>query len=187
MRIRDEDMTNTYQIKIALRHIRPPVWRRIQIAGDTRLGKLHRILQATMGWTNSHLHAFRVGRTSYGEPDPEFPADIKNERNVRLDSIAAEGDTFIYEYDFGDGWEHEIKIEQVSPAEPGTRYPVCLAGKRACPPEDCGGPPGYEHLLEVLRDPQHGEHKEMAEWVGGPFAPDAFDLDDVNQALQSIE
>ncbi len=181
-------MTSIYQIKVTLRHIRPPLWRRIQIPADTKLGKLHRILQAAMGWYDAHLHAFRVGRETYGVPDPDplFDTEMKNEHNVRLDRIAAEGDKLIYEYDFGDGWEHELLIEQVMPAEKGRRYPLCLAGKRACPPEDCGGPPGYEQLLEVLADPKHEEHEAMREWLGGPFDPEAFDLDKVNQMLKRM-
>jgi len=175
-----------YQIKITLKHSRPPIWRRIQVTGDTKLGKLHRILQVAMGWTDSHLHAFRAGDMDYGEPDPEFPGDMKNERNVRLDRIADEGDTLIYEYDFGDGWEHELKVEKVMPAAPGARYPICLAGKRACPPEDCGGIGGYEHLLDVLGNPDDEEHADMQDWLGGELDPEAFDLKEVNDVLQGI-
>ena len=177
-----------YQIKITLKHIRPPVWRSIQVPADIKLGKLHRILQATMGWTDSHLHAFRVGHETYGVPDPDplFDTEMENERNVRLDRIAAEDDKLIYEYDFGDGWEHELKIEKVLTPEPGMRYPRCTAGKRACPPDDCGGPWGYEHLLEVLRDPKHEEYDEMREWIGGDFDPEAFDLNEINRTLKSV-
>lgn len=175
-----------YQIKITLKRSRPPIWRRIQVTGDTKLGKLHRILQAVMGWTDSHLHAFRAGDMDYGEPDPEFPGDMKNERNVRLDRIAGEGDTLIYEYDFGDGWEHELKVEKVMPAAPGTRYPLCLAGKRACPPEDCGGIGRYEYLLEVLGNPAHEEYEDMQDWLDEELDPEASDLKEVNDALQEI-
>lgn len=178
---------NIYQIKVTLRHIEPPVWRRIEVPADIKLGKLHKVLQIAMGWTNSHLHAFRVGQASYGIPDPDFPDDMENERNVRLDKIAANGDTLIYEYDFGDGWQHKLKIEKVIPAEPAVHYPRCLAGKRACPPEDCGGTGGYEHLLEVLRDPKHEDYEEMREWIGGDYDPEAFDLGAVNRALWRIK
>lgn len=177
-------MTNIYQLKITLKHSRPPIWRRIQVKGDTKLGKLHRIVQEAMGWTDSHLHAFRIGRAVYGVPDPDFITDIENERSIRLDKIAAEGSTFIYEYDFGDGWEHDIKVEKILNAEPNVHYPVCLAGKRACPPEDCGGVPGYEYLLEILSDPKHEEYEERREWLGEEFDPEAFDIDGVNQALR---
>ncbi|MEX2165357.1 MAG: plasmid pRiA4b ORF-3 family protein [Sulfuricaulis sp.] len=179
---------NIYQIKITLKHIRPPVWRRIQVPADTRLGRLHRILQTTMGWYDMHLHAFRVGHETYGVPDPDplFDTEMKNERNVRLDRIAAEGDKLIYEYDFGDGWEHELLVEQVLPAGKSKYYPICLAGKRTCPPEDCGGPPGYERLLEVLNDPKHEEYEEMREWIGGDYDPEAFDLDEINSLLKRV-
>jgi hypothetical protein len=176
-----------YQIKITLKHIRPPIWRRLQVPADIKLGKLHRVLQAAMGWYDAHLHAFRVGHETYGVPDREFIDDETiNERNVRLDRIAAEGERLLYEYDFGDGWEHELLIENALPAEKGQRYPICLAGKRACPPEDCGGPPGYDHLLEVLRDPKHEEYEATREWLGGHFDPEAFDLEEVNQMLKRV-
>jgi hypothetical protein len=178
--------TVIYRIKVTLRHVAPPIWRRIEVPADIKLGKLHRVLQIAMGWTDSHLHAFRVGHESYGIPDPEFPDDMENERNVRLDKVAGEGDTLIYEYDFGDGWEHELKIEKTVPAEPAVRYPRCTAGRRARPPEDCGGPPGYERLLEVLRDPKHAEHEEMREWIGGEFDPEVFDLDEANETLKHV-
>lgn len=175
-----------YQIKVTLRHSHPPIWRRIEVPADTKLGKLHRILQTSMGWTDSHLHAFRVKGETYGVPDPEYPDDVGNERNVRLDQIVCEGQTVIYEYDFGDGWEHELQVEKVVSAESGIRYPRCLAGKRACPPEDCGGVPGYEHLLEILGNPKNEEYKEMRDWLGYDLDPEVFDLNEVNRALKGI-
>jgi hypothetical protein len=175
-----------YRLRIALRHIAPPIWRRIEVPGDTKLPRLHRILQMSMGWYDAHLHAFRFGHTSFGVPDPDFPGSMENERSVRLDDIVAEGDKLIYEYDFGDGWEHEIKVEKVFAPESEVRYPRCLAGKRACPPEDCGGPYGYRHLLDVLRDAGHPEHAEMREWAREDFDPEEFDLDDVNEGLRQV-
>ena len=175
-----------YRIKVTLRHIAPPVWRRIEVPADIKLGKLHDVLQMAMGWTDSHLHGFRVGRDSYGVPDPDFPGDFNNERNVRLNQIADEGDTIIYDYDFGDSWEHDLKIEKLLPPEPGAHYPRCLKGSRACPPEDCGGPWGYQNLLDALKDPKHENHEEMLEWFGDGLDPEAFDLDDINEALKHI-
>ncbi|OGI49118.1 MAG: hypothetical protein A2151_06795 [Candidatus Muproteobacteria bacterium RBG_16_65_34] len=178
---------NIYQIKVTLRHVHPPAWRRLQIPADIKLGKLHEVLQIAMGWTDSHMHAFRLGMEQYGVPSREFPDMFKNERTARLDQLIGKGDKLIYEYDFGDGWEHEMKIEKVLAAEEGKRHPTCLAGKRACPPEDCGGPWGYVRLLAVLRDPKHEEHEEMAEWIGEDFDPEAFDLDAVNRQLKRLK
>lgn len=172
-----------YQIKVILKWSKPPIWRRLQVRGDTKLGKLHQILQIAMGWWDEHLHAFEAGGVAYGEPDPDFPSDLRQERNVRLDKIAQEGETFRYEYDFGDSWVHEIKVEQVLDPEPGVRYPRCLAGKRACPPEDCGGVPGYERMLEIVGNPKDEEHEEMVEWLGEEFDPEVFDLEAVNEEL----
>lgn len=173
-----------YHLKVTLRHVKPPVWRRIEVPADIKLGKLHEVLQIAMGWTDSHLHGFRKGRESYGVPDPDFPGDFKNERNVRLDSLAGEGETLIYEYDFGDGWEHDLKVEKIVPAAPGVHYPRCTAGKRACPPEDCGGPWGYAELLQAIKDPKHEEHEELLEWVGEEFDPGYFDIDEINAAYE---
>lgn len=169
-----------HKIKITLKHIKPSIWRRIEVPADIRLGKLHDVIQIAMGWTDSHLHAFIVGHTQYGVPDPEFGGDMNNERNVRLDSIVKEGGKLIYEYDFGDGWVHEIKVEKVLDADPAVRYPRCTAGKRACPPEDCGGPYGYAELLQALKDPSHPEHEDMLEWLGDEFDPEAFDPAEIN-------
>lgn len=177
-----------YRIKVTLRHVAPPVWRRIEVLADTKLGKFHRILQAAMGWTDAHLHVYRVGEVRYGIPDPDFPDDeTVNERNVHLDQVAAEGDTLIYEYDFGDSWEHELKIERTFFAEPAVYYPRCTGGSRACPPENCGGPPGYDRLLEVLRNPKHGEYEDMREWIGGDFDPETFDLEAASRALWRLK
>lgn len=172
-----------YQIKVTLKWSKPPIWRRLQVRGDTKLGKLHQILQITMGWWDEHLHAFEAGGVAYGEPDPDFPSDLRSERNVRLDKIAHEGDTFRYEYDFGDSWVHEITVEKLLDPEPSVRYPRCLAGKRACPPEDCGGVPGYERVLEIVGNPKDEEHEEIVEWLGEEFDPEVFDLEAVNEEL----
>lgn len=177
---------NIYQLKVTLRHVHPPVWRRILLPADTKLPKLHRVLQVVMGWEDEHLHAFQKGQVQYGEPSRDFPGMFKNERNVRLDQIAGVGDRFVYEYDFGDGWEHDVVVEKALPAEKGKRYPVCIDGKRACPPEDCGGPPGYENLLEALADPKHEMHDDMIEWIGEEFDPEAFEIEEVNDELRSL-
>jgi hypothetical protein len=176
-----------YQLKVTLKGTKPPIWRRIQVTGDTSLLKLHQILQIAMGWYDSHLHQFIVWGTYYGIPDPDFPYEIKSETRAKLSQVVAqEKDKFTYEYDFGDSWEHEIVVEKILQPETGTHYPVCLAGKRACPPEDCGGVWGYADLLEAIRDPEHPEHDEWCEWVGDEFDPNEFDLEEVNHELKML-
>lgn len=176
-----------HQLKVTLKGSKPPIWRRIQVRSDISLHKLHQILQVAMGWTDSHLHQFIVDETHYGEPDPDYWIELKSERRAKLSQVAPyPGSRFIYEYDFGDGWEHGILVEKVLPAEEGVRYPRCLKGRRACPPEDCGGIWGYADLLDIIRDPNHEEYESMWQWLGGSFDPAAFDLDGVNLELASI-
>ena len=147
-----------HQLKITLRYIQPPVWRRVEVPKDITLAKLHRILQVAMGWYDSHLHQFIVGKNYYGEPslDEFSELDLKDERKVRLGQVLSKPkQRMVYEYDFGDGWEHDIVLEKVLPPDSNTRYPVCLEGAQACPPEDCGGVGGYENFLDAIRDPDH--------------------------------
>ncbi|MDQ7784265.1 MAG: plasmid pRiA4b ORF-3 family protein [Desulfomonilaceae bacterium] len=173
-----------FQLKVTLRGIRPPIWRRIQVTGDTTLHQLHRILQTTMGWYGGHLHEFDVFGTPYGDPAMLEDGVVLDEKKVRLDRLVSEEkERFHYLYDFGDSWEHEILVEKIIPPEKGTTYPVCLTGKRACPPEDCGGPWGYEELLEALKDPSHEDHEEMQEWVDEDFDPNRFDAEEINRRL----
>jgi len=189
IRRRKRTPSQIYQLKITLRGIRPPIWRRVQVPGDISLGKLHRIIQAVMGWDDYHLHQFEVDRTYYGPPSPKdefWGFEMKNEHLARLNRIAPrEKDKFTYEYDFGDSWKHEILVEKILPPEEGVRYPRCIKGRRACPPEDCGGIWGYENLLEILRDPNHPEHESMLEW-SGEFDPEEFDLEAANEALKFV-
>lgn len=140
-----------------------------------------------MGWTNSHLHAFEVGRERYGEPDPGGELEFADEGRVKISQVAAGGHKkFTYTYDFGDDWRHAIVVEKVLDAEPGVRYPRCVAGKRACPPDDCGGPWGYADFLEAVRTPGHERHREVLEWVGGPFDPEQFDAEYANKELRAV-
>lgn len=177
-----------YQIKVMLRGSQPLIWRRIQVRSDITLAKFHRILQRVMGWEDAHLHQFVIQGEYYGKPDAkEEPRRTKDERKYRLRGLVpGEGSQFRYNYDFGDHWQRALVIEKIVPPQKGARYPVCLAGARACPPEDVGGTPGYESFLEALRDPKHPEHQEYLEWIGGPFNPEAFDVDQVNQKLRSM-
>jgi len=177
-----------YQIKVTLRDSRPPIWRRIQVRSDATLAKFHRILQCVMGWEDAHLHQFIIQGEYYGIPDPEEePRKTKDERKYKLsDVVPAERSQFAYNYDFGDYWQHMLVIEKTFPRQEGVRYPVCLAGARACPPEDVGGMPGYEDFLKDMKDPAHPEHREFSEWIGGAFDPEEFGVNEVNQKLRGI-
>jgi hypothetical protein len=174
-----------YQIKLTLRGIEPPIWRRIQVPADVTLAELHDILQAVMGWWDYHLHQFTVGELTYGVLHPDDWMDVADERRVRLGEVVREGMRFLYEYDFGDGWQHVLHVEKVLELESGRRYPVCIAGQRATPPEDVGGIWGYEVYLEAMQDPDHPEHDDYLEWRG-EFDAEAFDLKAVNRALRDL-
>jgi hypothetical protein len=178
------------QVKITLLETTEPVvWRRLLVPAGIRLDRLHRVVQTVMGWQDCHMHAFTHGSVRYGLPDPELGQH--DERTMALgDLVKGDGDRIGYTYDFGDGWEHEIVTEKTTVADPGVRYPVCVAGGGACPPEDCGGVWGYEQLREVLADPAHDEHESMLEWLGlakaSEFDPAAFDSHQAARALAAI-
>jgi hypothetical protein len=168
----------------------PPIWRRLSVPGSTTLARLDRIIQTAMGWTNSHLHVFTAGGVDYAQPDPEWEMDMKDERRVRLDRLVkTEGEAFVYEYDLGDSWRHQVLVEEVRPGS-DAEGPLCVGGERACPPEDCGGVGGYYEKLECLRDPRHEEYEGTKTWIesmtGGPFDADAFDIEAVNAALSAL-
>lgn len=178
-----------FQLKISLKAIEPPIWRRVQVRGSILLPGLHAVIQKAMGWQNAHLHEFVVRDVRYGEPEPDEPHyEVEAERNFSLREVAPlVGMRFEYVYDLGDGWLHDVLVEQIDlPAEP-LRSPVCLGGERACPPEDCGGFGGYEDLLEILRDPDHPEYEVRLDWLGGSFDPEAFDLATVNRKLGRLK
>jgi hypothetical protein len=169
-----------YQFKITLLESNPPIWRRIQVKNCT-LDKLHEHIQTAMGWTNSHLHQFKINGELYGDPellDDGFEDfDCVDSTITKISEIVPkEGKrfAFVYEYDFGDGWDHEILFEGCLRAEKGGRYPRCVEGERCCPPEDVGGVWGYSEFLEALADPKHEQHDEFVEWAG-PFDPEEFD------------
>jgi len=179
-----------YQLKVTINDSKPPIWRRILVSENITLRDLHEIIQRVMGWRNYHLHMFRISRKIYGDPEDDETGMMgtKNETRYRINQFGLhEKSKFSYEYDFGDSWEHTILVEKITPADPSAHYPVCVAGKRACPPEDVGGIWGYADFLEAIADSAHEEHDEMLEWAGGEFDPERFDLDKVNQALRVIK
>jgi Plasmid pRiA4b ORF-3-like protein len=178
--------TKILEIEIELQDVRPAVVRRVQVPGEISLAELHGVVQVAMGWTDSHLHEFEIDGARYGQPDPDGDSEAADETRTVLFRLVDVGGRMDYVYDFGDGWTHTLTVEKVNAPEPGTRYPRCVSGQRACPPEDVGGPWGYDDFLATMADPSHPEHSQLREWAGGPFDPAAFDLDAVNEALAEL-
>ncbi len=173
-----------YRLRVELADVRPSVWREVLVPAEITLHRLHRVLQDVMGWNDCHLHRFEIGDAFYGALDLEDIFDVRDERKARLcDAVHAAAARFVYVYDFGDHWTHEITVEGISAADPSLAAPICLAGERACPPEDVGGPGGYDELLSVLRNPRHPEFKHLRAWAGESFDPEVFDTKSVNARL----
>lgn len=172
------------RLKVTLKYIKPPIWRRFDLPDNYNLGLLHDVIQIVMGWGDCHLHAFRIGERHYASMTANDMVEMENEAVVILrDVFKRPKQKFSYEYDFGDGWEHEFLLEEIRPIDPKVIYPVCVAGSRACPPEDCGGVSGYYEILEALRHRKTEEQKELLEWLGKGYDPECFDLDAVNRRL----
>lgn len=181
-----------YHLVVTLQELDPPIWRRIEVPGTFTLDRLHMVVQVAMGWTNSHLHAFTIEDRRYlpaeftDDPPAEDEATAPLVAVVPIERVNEAGYTFGYEYDFGDGWEHELRAVAATPPEPGVPYPRCSAGRGACPPEDCGGPPGFLDLLEALCDLTHPEHAELRRWAGRYFAPEIPDFRAINRQLDAL-
>lgn len=204
--------TQVHTLKIALKGSAPPIWRKVAVPSNYTLGDLHIVIQIVMGWSGGHLHQF-IWRAPKTKPTPKgLPRDVQrimsglaqlgqdpdryisdpafeleeteNENKITLSQLAPEvKNKFIYEYDFGDSWEHEITVLEIGSPQEGVRYPTCLDGKLACPPDDCGGLWGYYELQEILKDKNHPEHEERLEWLGDDFDPEKFDIQAVNKDL----
>jgi|SRR5579864_4311620 len=179
-----------YQFKITLKESRSPIWRRIQVK-DCTLDKMHEHIQTAMGWTNSHLHHFKIGEQHFGDPvllQENFnEMEYEDSTTTKLSDIIPQNGKrfqFTYEYDFGDSWYHEILFEGCPKEESGTKYPLCVEGERACPPEDCGGIWGYPDFVEAIQNPDHERHDELLEWIGGEFDPEAFDPTTATKAMK---
>jgi len=204
-----------HELKITLRGSKPPIWRRVAVPSGIYLSDLHEVIQIVTDWGNYHLHQFVVryrrpkltkeelsalAQSSQWDKlamymlrdrclsDPQFELEeTEDESKVMLSELApAVKRKFIYEYDFGDGWEHLIEVVKISPPVEGVKYPVCIAGKLACPPEDCGGIWGYYEMLEAVKNPKHERHEEFAEWLSPKFDPERFDLEKINAALAKL-
>ncbi len=177
------------RFKVELLGIKPPIWRRIEIPASYMFWDLHVAIQDAMGWWDQHLHMFRIAGPDESEvvligiPDEspvEGDPEILPGSEVRvMEYLFEPGGRGMYEYDFGDGWEHEILLEDILPRKKSEKYPRCLSGARACPPEDCGGVTGYKELIKIIDDRSHEEYDEMMQWLGGSYDPDAFDANAV--------
>lgn len=180
-----------YELDVRLGGIEPPIWRTVEVAGASSLEDVHFAIQVAMGWTNSHLHQFVIGGVSYGMADVDGAEDLElaDEREFRIQDLVQSGGSFVYEYDFGDGWEHDVTVKKVTTQAKAPKA-RCTGGARACPPEDCGGPGGYENLLEALRDPRHAEHASMKSWSSN-FQPERFAIPksglDLQKAMDELE
>jgi hypothetical protein len=173
------------QLKITLHEVKPQVWRRILVPDTISLKVLADTIERAMGWIGYHLHEFEVDGVRYGVPDPDFPSDMRNERGVKLGDFGLEkGSKFKYDYDFGDGWRHTVLVEKLLERQSKIKYPACIAGRRACPPEDVGGPWGYARFLKAIGDPQHEDHEDMMTWSGQDFDPMFFDLEGTDADLR---
>jgi hypothetical protein len=186
-------MDDLIQLKITLKGSKPPIWRRVLVLKQTSFFELHHIIQIAMGWDNYHLFEFKINNYRIGEPDDEFEdMDFGNKKvfdanTMTLDSIIVETkEKFEYEYDFGDGWKHQILVEKFLPVDNSLKYPICIGGKLDCPPEDCGGIDGYYYLLEVLGNKKHPDREDM-KYSLESFDPNHFDIDFVNESLLHLD
>lgn len=174
-------------LRIELKYIEPTIWRRVAVPENITLGRLHSVIQIVMGWEGGHLHEFEIAGENYGIPDPDgWGPPVKPEARKTLVKALCGKKTFRYVYDFGDAWDHRIKVEKVLPAVACEQVPYCVDGANACPPEDVGGAPGYADFLEAMADPDHPEHETMMEWYGETFDPTAFDWEQVNEWLRDL-
>jgi integrase/recombinase XerD len=179
----DDVLQSGFRLKITLLGIRPQIWRRVETK-DCTLTELHEIIQICMGWEGYHLWSFDTNGTEYQQG-----AGGASPGKTKLSQLWDAGISreVHYLYDFGDSWQHLIQIEQMFKPNARKKYPRCVKGKRACPPEDSGGPWGYEHMLKAIRNPRHIEHEETREWIGGKFDSETFDVEAVNEALGRLQ
>jgi len=178
-----------YQLRVDLLRLEPLIWRRILVPGSLKLAKLDRVLQAAMGWNNTHLHEWLIQGQRYGIPDEEWGEQgMRDDRKITVSSVLHDSvDRFTHNYDFGDGWEHQVTVEKRLEVQDGRNdWPMCIAGENACPPDDVGGPDGYLDFLQAVRDPQHEQHLDYWRWWGGPFDPAGFSLNAANMAIRRV-
>jgi hypothetical protein len=182
-----------YQLKITLSGSKPPIWRRFLVDSEVKLSKLHTVIQEVMGWYDCHLHQYSQKGVYYVmssedidfSPFPEQQTLL--EKKYKLSQVLVKPkDKIIYEYDFGDGWDHTLVLEKILDRDPKTRTPVCLGGAGACPPEDCGGIHGYYNMLKILKNTDDPEYDETLYWLGEGFDPDELEIEEINERLKGI-
>jgi len=179
-------MGKSLQMRIDLREVKPPIWRRIVVPDSLNLTELHAVIQGAMGWSDTAMHSFWIGNQCYKIPDEDFypgPRE-KDERKHKIGSLLKKGSKFDYDYNFSEGWSHRIVVEEIEDTPDGTP-PRCIAGKRECPLEDCGGSSGYADVVAALPDPKHPEHADKKEWAPDDFDPERFDLDETNASIDA--
>lgn len=179
--------TKSYQLRVELKGVKPAVWRRIGVPGTIKLSKLHQILLAVMGWQGGHLHEFIFADAMYGQAEEEMEPGVEDESRVSLIKATAGSNSFAWVYDYGDYWEHKVKVERIVDLGVPLDTAMCITGRNACPPEDVGGVPGYAEFLETIRDPANPEHLTMLQWCGGAFDPSAFDPMEAQERLDAIK
>jgi len=174
-----------YQLHIVLKESNPPIWRRIQVSGRVTLYRLNLLIQRAMGWENMHLSEFKINEKTYADTNyDEYGEGFLEYKDYRVSkSLPGEGGKFLYTYDFGDDWCHEVTVEKIFKEEEGVKYPRCIDGERACPPEDVGGISGYEEYLEAIVDPDHDDHETFMNWRG-PYESEEFDEDEATKRMQ---
>jgi hypothetical protein len=176
-----------HELRVTLLDVSPPVWRQVRVPSALPLSTVHTVVQIAFGWEDRHLHEWRAGDVTYGLSDEDsWGEELADESSALLADVAPTDSMLRYDYDFGDGWEHLVEVVNIEPYNADVPPVACLAGARACPPEDCGGPAGYEHLLDALRDPADAEHDELELLVGDGFDPEAFDMASVNHRLEQL-
>lgn len=181
-------MPKAFQFKITLKGIKPPIWRRFLVSDQLNFDEFHEVIQTVMGWYNSHLYEFEMGHLSLGIPHADYGGTMDDSRKVTLgDYFDGIGETINYVYDFGDDWEHQIKLEKILQLDDQLLIPICIKGKRNCPLEDSGGPYGYQDMLIAVNDKNHEDHLDMKDWVPEDFDPEDFDLNLINKRLSKIK
>lgn len=180
-------MDDIIQLKITLNDSNPPIWRRVLVEKSSTFLKLHHIIQDTMGWTNTHLHEFDINGKSISERSEMSEDDDIDASTVTLESLIKKPkEKFIYSYDFGDDWEHQILVEKFLPRDAKIKYPTCIDGELNCPPEDCGGVWGFENILEIIKNKKHPEYEDTLDWIGEDYDPAYFDKKEINAALSLL-